>query len=166
MKYLILGLIALISISCNQKRDRGQALSGDPATKDPATVDNFDWLVGSWKRSNDQKGKLTYEHWTRTSDTEYTGLGCTLHDSDTVFKEHLRLVKTGANWNLEVTGVNKNPTNFPVIQQDENSFECENRNNEFPKIIQYALRDSLLIARISGDDSEIIFRFEKLDERN
>lgn len=161
MKHLILVLFTLISISCNQKRDRDQALSGNPAS-----MDNFDWLVGSWARINDKDGNLTYEYWTRTSDNTYTGLGCTLHKGDTVFKEHLRLVKTGANWNFEVTGVNEDPTHFSVIQQTENSFECENRNNGFPKNIQYDLRDNLLIAKISGDDSEITFRFEKLDVKN
>jgi len=157
MKYVPLILFALLSMSCNQNSKRDQ----DPA-KDPDPVANFDWLLGSWLRTNDQEGNLTYEHWTKNSSTEYSGLGCTLHKGDTVFKEYLRLFKTEEYWNFEVVGVNEHPTNFPVIRQTENSFICENRNNEFPKIIHYALRDSILTARISDDETGISFLFERI----
>jgi hypothetical protein len=124
-------------------------------------MDNFDWLIGSWLRANDQEGNLTYEHWIKNSGTEYTGLGCTLHKGDTIFKEHLRLIRTGENWNLEVSGVNETPTLFLMTRHAENSFECENKNNEFPKNIAYSLHDSLLYARVFDNDTEITFIFER-----
>ena len=148
MKYLTLILFALINISCSQR-----------ANSDV----NFDWLIGSWLRNNDQESNLTYEHWIKNSDTEYTGLGCTLHKGDTVFKEHLSLIRTGDNWMLEVSGVNENPTPFLMISHTESSFECENKQNEFPKNIAYSMEDDLLYARIFDEDTEITFLFEKME---
>jgi len=157
MKYITLIFFAQICISCNQNSNRDQA----PAT-DPVNVGNFDWLLGSWVRTNDQEGNLTYEHWTRNSGTEYIGLGCTLQDGDTIFKEHLRLVKSDDIWNFEVTGINESPTSFLVIRQAEYRFACENMNNEFPTNIEYSFQDSVLYARISGGENEISFLFEKI----
>ncbi len=113
-------------------------------------------------RSNDKEGNITYEYWSKNSSTEYIGLGCTLHNSDTIFKENLRLIKTGEKWNLEVTGVNENPTLFLILSHSKSSFECENRNNEFPKNIEYTLRDNILLAKISDGDTEIRFSFDRM----
>ncbi len=148
MKYITLILLALISISCSQR-----------ANSDV----NFEWLLGSWLRTNDQEGNLTYEHWKKNSDTEYTGLGCTLHKGDTIFKEQLKLYRADDMWKLEVSGVNENPTSFLMISHTESSFECENKNNEFPKNIAYSMQDDLLYARIFDDDTEITFLFEKME---
>jgi alpha-L-fucosidase len=122
----------------------------------------FDWLVGSWKRTNDQEGSSTYEHWVKNSNTEYAGLGCTLQEGDTVFKEQLKLYETGGSWNLEVRGVNESPTVFLLINQAKGSFRAENKENDFPKQIEYSMADRLLSARISGGDSEITFLFERM----
>ena len=157
MKNLVIILLALISISCSQNNRRDSARAGDIVSSD-----NFDWLVGSWLRSNDEEGNITYEHWIKSSITEYTGLGCTLHNSDTIFKENLRLIRTGENWNFEVTGVNENPTLFLLISHAESSFECENKNNEFPTNIVYAMLDNILLAKISDGDTEIWFSFERI----
>jgi len=141
MKITVLTLILLISFSCSSN--------------------HFDWLCGSWVRTNDEEGYRTYEHWIKNSNTEYIGLGCTLQDGDTVFKENLRIIKTGKEWNLEVSGVNENPTLFLLINRTDNSFICENKLNEFPKLIEYSIEDSLLLAKISGGDREVSFSFQR-----
>ncbi|MCK5692611.1 MAG: hypothetical protein KAI08_07165 [Bacteroidales bacterium] len=157
MKTLVIIVLALISISSCQHSRRDHPHEGDTVSSD-----NFDWLIGSWMRSNDKEGNITYEYWSKNSSTEYIGLGCTLHNSDTIFKENLRLIKTGEKWNLEVTGVNENPTLFLILSHSKSSFECENRNNEFPKNIEYTLRDNILLAKISDGDTEIRFSFDRM----
>ena len=147
----------MISISCSHSRSKDQKPG-----EESAPGYNFDWLNGSWIRTNDEEGYSTYEHWTKNSNTEYLGLGVTLQNNDTIFKEELRLVKTAQDWNLEVSGVNENPTLFLLINQTENSFECENKYNEFPKNISYSRDDNILLAKISDGDREISFSFEKL----
>ena len=141
MKIPALLLLLLISFSCSSE--------------------NFDWLIGTWERTNDEEGYRTYENWTKNSLTEYLGWGCTLQDGDTVFKENLRLIKADGEWNLEVTGVNENPTLFLLVNRKDNGFICENKLNDFPKLIEYSGQDSLLTAKISDGDTEISFHFKR-----
>jgi len=147
MKKLTGILIILLSMSCTQKN---------------ITRQNFDWLTGSWIRTNDKEGNITYEHWTKISSVEYKGLGYTLQNGDTIFKEQLRLIKTNKEWSLEVSGVNENPTLFLLTNQTENSFFSENEFNEFPKIIEYSVDDVVLLAKISDGNTEISFLFKKI----
>jgi len=157
MKNTVLILLILISISCSQNNRRDQSL-----TIALPTSHNFDWLEGSWIRSNDEEGNSTYEYWMKNSATEYTGLGCTLRGVDTIFKEGLRLIKSGEEWSLEVTGVNEDPTLFLIINHTDSSFECENKVNEFPKLIEYSVHKDILLAKISDEETEISFSFTKL----
>jgi hypothetical protein len=122
---------------------------------------DFDWLIGDWKRTDDQEGRATFEYWTKNAGTEYIGLGFTLHGPDTVFMEHLRLYKMAGEWIYEVTGVNEHPTLFPLEYHSELRFRCGNPDNEFPKHIEYSLQDHLLYAKISGGGNDILFTFEK-----
>lgn len=147
MKKLTGILIILLSMSCTQKN---------------ITRQNFDWLTGSWIRTNDKEGNITYENWTKISSVEYKGLGCTLQNSDTIFKEQLRLIKIKKEWSLEVSGVNENPTLFLLTNQTKNSFASENEFNEFPKIIEYSVENNVLFAKISDGDTEISFLFKKI----
>jgi len=82
----------------------------------------FDWLLGNWERTNDSKENKTYESWTKKSDTEYIGLGCTLKGKDTVFKENIQLIKEKEKWIFKVIGINENPTLFPVSSLTKASF--------------------------------------------
>jgi hypothetical protein len=111
---------------------------------------------------NDRPGRNTFEHWTRISPSEYQGLGYTLRNGDTIFKEYLKLHADKGTWVFEVSGVNEDPTLFLVTNKARRSFTCENEKNEFPKIIEYTLVDKMLVARISGAGQEVLFSFEKL----
>lgn len=160
MKNTSLILLILVCTSCAQQNRRDQTEVIDPANTHPPT--GFDWLSGSWIRSNDQDGNITYEHWVKNSGTEYTGLGCTLHNGDTVFKESLKLRKTEDHWNYEVSGVNESTTLFLLTELTESSFECINDYNDFPKKITYVFKDNILKVVISDDDREVIFLFMKM----
>lgn len=120
----------------------------------------FDWLIGSWERTNNTEGTKTYEYWQKKSDTEYTGLGCTLKRTDTIFKETMRLYKQDTTWNFEVVGVNESPTTFKIISKDSIRFTCENKANDFPKTISYTIKDNELMAVISDGSHEIPFNFK------
>lgn len=139
----------LMMISCNQNQN--------------STVENFDWLLGSWQRSNETKGRETYEHWSRVSASEYAGFGMTLKDGDTLWYEHIRLVKLDTTWSFQVSGqAEAKPTIFVLTQIKEDMFVSENEQNEFPKKIEYARRDEGLRALISGGDMEVVFNFERM----
>jgi len=122
---------------------------------------NFDWLIGSWERTNDKPPKQTFEKWEKLSVDEYIGLGYTLEKTDTVFKEYLRIFKQKNNWIYEVTGVNENPTLFSFDEFSDTSFSCTNYKNEFPKKIKYIISNDTLTAEISGNGNYIQFIFLK-----
>ncbi len=121
----------------------------------------FDWLVGNWERTNESEGNKTYEYWTKKSSTEYIGLGCTLKNKDTIFKESIRLIKEKEQWVFKVIGVNETPTLFPISSLTGKSFTCENPENEFPKRIIYSIEDGNLKAVISANKTHIPFLFKK-----
>lgn len=121
--------------------------------------ENFDWLLGKWTRVNDKPGNATFENWSKKSSLEYIGLGCTLAEKDTVFKEHMRLYKNKSQWVFEVVGVNPKPTNFLVTNISTDSFVCENPENDFPKKIKYFKQGKSLIAHISAETQKIEFQF-------
>lgn len=122
---------------------------------------NFDWLIGEWSRTNDANNKQTYERWVKISKYEYLGIGVTLENGDTVFKENLKIIKSANDWALEVRGVNEGVTPFNIISLSDKSFTSENRKNEFPKIIKYSLKNDTLCATISSDTVEVNFTFIK-----
>lgn len=155
MKNILTFLLLSLLISCNNAPE-------SKSTQVPeAKAPNYDYLLGKWQRLNDKEGKKTYEYWSKKSDKEYIGMGCTLEGLDTIFKEDIRLVKVGEEWNLEVTGVNEDPTNFLVTQQHETSFVSENEANEFPKKIDYWIDGDTLRARISAGEMAVSFAFLK-----
>ena len=156
MKKFVIFLWMICGLSCAEHGRGERSLRAGPDSKQ-----DFNWLIGNWKRTNDQEGLLTFEYWTKTSDTEYIGRGFTLQDHDTVFMEHLSLYRLSGEWIFQVTGVNEQPTLFPLEYQSEQSFRCGNPDNEFPKHIEYYLEDNLLHAKISGGGNDILFTFEE-----
>ncbi|MBU1014079.1 MAG: hypothetical protein KKG99_13855 [Bacteroidetes bacterium] len=136
--------------------------SSTQTNNDAESLNNFDWLIGNWIRTNEMEPKITHERWTKASNTEYIGMGFTLQSLDTIFKEEIRLVKMDKKWIYEVSGVNDSPTLFELSTISENSFVCENDENEFPKKIKYTLLREELIAIISDENTEISFHFKRL----
>lgn len=118
-----------------------------------------DFLLGKWIRINDKPGSKTYETW----NTNFTGLGITLQEKDTTFKEVLSIVSINDTLNLKVEGVNETPTFFKFTQQTDTSFVAENPENEFPTKIKYWLENKQLKADVSNKDFSIEFIFRRAE---
>lgn len=142
MRFLLLFISGLLLFSCQNTVE----------TKKPT------WLFGKWKRINNQADKLTYEFWSE----DFSGIGFTLKEKDTVFKEVLDIITKNDSLFLQVTGVNENPTSFAFTQQTDTSFTAENKQNEFPKTIQYWKENNQLKAKVSSDEFSIDFVFEEM----
>lgn len=124
---------------------------------------DFTYLLGSWKRSNEAAGKETFEHWKKINDDLYIGLGYTMVDSDTIWKENVELGRSGDHWHYEVLGQGDSiPTPFKVTKIQANGFECFNPVNEFPKTIKYWRDGAILKVSISDGSTEIPFEFEMI----
>lgn len=125
-------------------------------------VDNFDYLLGDWRRTDDKEGNQTFESWSKFGDTEYRGHGYTLNGADTISQEIMTIQKTNNKWILDVKLPNEsNTTYFDLATMDATSFAFSNEKNEFPKHIEYKFEEGKLKASISGDGMVIPFTFEK-----
>lgn len=151
--------------SCNQILQTNNIDNGNSVTK-TSKVENFDWLLGEWKRSNEKDGKDTFELWNKRTSSEYFGVGYTIQNGDTISKEEMQLVMVNNKWNLIVTVPESKPVTFTGISHDKNHFICENKLNDFPHRIKYWKNGTKLSASISADDIEIPFEFEKINIEN
>lgn len=128
-----------------------------------SAIEKFDWLVGNWERTNEKPDRQTYESWQKINELEYRGIGFTLQQNDTIWKEDIRLIKLKNNWNFEVRGKDDStPTIFKLVNIEKRKFICENQENEFPKKIEYAKEGDKIRAIISGGEMEIPFEFEQI----
>jgi len=123
---------------------------------------NPDWLIGNWQRINDSSGRQTFEYWEKAGENIYEGIGFTLQDADTVFKENLKLVQVNGIWNYEVSGVHEKPVYFTFTSLSKNHFVCENMQNDFPRKIEYYISSDTLKAVISAGKKKIPFIFTQL----
>jgi hypothetical protein len=79
---LALAVTPFVLISCE-----------DPKKEQP--LDKLSWLEGEWEGMTEQN--ITREEWTRSNDKLMTGGGYVLAGTDTVFKEHLKLMARDTN---------------------------------------------------------------------
>ena len=158
-KITLLALILLI-FSCKEKA------TTVIKKQEVETIQNFEWLLGTWQRTNEAEGKQTYENWHKKSATEYVGLGFTIKNKDTLSSEKMQLIKTSNEWNLVVSVVGKgddtSATTFKMIKKGKESFTCENKEIDFPNTIHYEKNNKNIKALIRGGDMEILFEFKRL----
>jgi hypothetical protein len=161
---VLIFLIMVLYFSCsqnNQQKREEKAISEE--IEEP--VENFEWLVGQWKRSNEEDGKETLELWQKISGTEYRGLGLTMQYGDTIFQENMKLRMSEDTWALEVMmPEDEQPVIFDLVSIDSLSFICENPTNDFPNKIKYWGNEDNINATISGQEMEILFEFNRIQE--
>lgn len=132
MNKLLILILGISLIACNQNNKENQK-SVETHTELTKKTDNFDWLLGEWKRNNDEVGNATFESWEKKSNTEYLGLGFTMENGDTLLLEKIRLIKKKKNWNLEVQSQDESePTIFKMTSFTDQKFICENKDLDFP----------------------------------
>ena len=76
-KVILLFVLIVMLFSCKEKTTSATKKQELKIKK----KQNFDWLLGNWERTNDEKGKKTYENWDKKSDIEYVGIGFTMKNS-------------------------------------------------------------------------------------
>ena len=163
MKPLVIIVIAACLLSCVQSKKNEQK-SNEKTTVVANITENFDWLLGKWKRANEAKGKETFEQWRKISNTNYSGFGFTMQNNDTIWQEKLQLLKSNKTWDLTVKSPDKSEsTVFVGTHHNENEFTCKNSKNEFPNTIKYWKNGSKINALVSNEEIEISFNFEKTE---
>jgi len=162
MKKLIIILFGTLIFSCNEnKKEQTQIKQVEIENNNT----NFDWLIGKWKRLGEEKGKETFENWTKISETEYSGIGFTMQNNDTIKQESIKLKKSHEKWNLFVkTPEETERTVFEMKEHNTNQFTCENNEIDFPNKIKYWKSGNNIKATVSNSEVEIQFEFEKINE--
>ena len=151
LKLIVMILSAFVFTMCSNKQNGS------------SKTDNFDWLLGNWQRTNEEKGKMTFETWQKVDDFAYKGVGFTMQNKDTVSQEQMKIVKTYGKWNLLVkTREEKDFIKFDVSDMENGSFTCKNDSLNFPKTIKYWKNGDKLNATVTGDDIEIAYEFKQL----
>jgi len=155
LKIIIILLAVSVFTMCNTKQN-------DQKTNNQE-VGTFDWLLGEWKRTNDEKGKETFEIWEKINASEYNGVGFTIQNNDTIFQEKMKMQKTAGKWIFLVkTNKDEEFTKFDIDKIEEDEFECKNDTLDFPKLIKYWKNGNKINALVSGDNMELSFEFERL----
>ena len=151
-------------MSCNQSKKEKQKEEIKSETMIEKS-ENFDWLLGKWKRLKEEEGKETFENWNKINETEYSGIGFTMQNGDTIKQEKIRFTKTSGKWNLTVKVPEESESiTFNGISHNETEFTCENNENDFPNKIKYWKNGNRINAMVSGGEMEIPFEFEKLNK--
>ncbi|WP_024771815.1 DUF6265 family protein [Aquimarina macrocephali] len=164
MKKILILLIGILIISCNQTKRKKQK-EDIKSTTTIEKSENFDWLLGKWKRLNEEEGKETFENWNKIKETEYSGIGFTMQNGDTIKQEKIRLTKVNGKWNLIVkVPEGSESITFNGISHNENEFTCENKEIDFPNKIKYWKNGDRINAMVSGGEMKIPFEFEKLSD--
>lgn len=147
MNKLTILCLTLLCFSCVDTK-KSQVISSD-----------FDFLLGDWDRTNTKPGIITKEHWSIESTTTYRGHGYSLKNGDTIFQEHMHLVKANDSWTLEISGPDEDVVPFEITSFATNELTAQNPTNEFPTTIFYSYFDDTLRAKVSNDSLEIPFIF-------
>lgn len=163
MNKLLILFIGILIISCNQHKKVDQKEDLKPTTLMEKS-ENFDWLLGKWKRLYEEEGKETFENWEKINDTKYSGIGFTMQNGDTIKQENILLIKTNGVWDLTVKVPEETESvTFVGVSHNENEFTCENNELEFPNKIKYWKNENRLNAMVSGGEMEIPFEFERME---
>ena len=117
-------------------------------------------MIGNWIRINDKRSETTYEKWNALSENSLTGMGCTISNLDTVFREDIKIMKKNEKWVFRVSQGSDSSTEFDIHQISFQEFSCSNLENEFPKNIHYKKTEQGLYAEIFNEETEkITFNF-------
>jgi hypothetical protein len=125
------------------------------------SLSSFDWLTGTWENTRVKPNESASESWMRDGG-QFVGTGVTMHGSDTVFVEKLKIVeKEGHYYYVADVSHNDAPVYFKMTEVNASGFVCENPEHDFPKKISYRYDGEVLTATISAGSKEIPFRFRK-----
>lgn len=158
LNFILILFVVFLFTTCNGKQK-------NETKSTTLEVQNFDWLLGRWKRVNEEKGKETFEYWKKINQYQYKGIGFTLQRNDTISQEIMKLLKSDGKWNL-IVKIPQEPeaVTFEMSNFSNVDFECKNNTLDFPKNIKYWKEGTKLKALVAGDSLKIPFEFEKIKE--
>lgn len=111
-------------------------------------------LMGKWHDVQADGITVFHEHWDRSDDLFYSGLGFVMSGADTVFIENLYIAydSLGAHYSARIpTQNNEAYVRFGLTNASEDSMVFENPEHDFPQRIAYVIQgDSVWNVVVSG----------------
>ncbi len=96
-------------------------------------------LEGKWMSSQNVQFN---EYWEIKTDTLMRGVGFSLQENDTAFKEELKIYyKEGIVYYAAKVGDSPQFVSFKLIEAKKNLWVFENKTHDYPNIISYKLLD-------------------------
>ena len=122
-------------------------------------------LEGKWFST---EGPQFNEQWKVVNDSLMIGVGFSMNEGDTAFKEQLKIYRSGDQvfYGAQV-GENNNFIYFKLKEARIRSWMFENPVHDYPNIIQYKLIDEhTLVAKTTNmrGNKEVIFKMKKSEE--
>lgn len=115
--------------------------------------DLFKMLVGNWQDMRTEGDPSFHEQWVEDPEGHLTGLGVVLSGKDTVWIEHLRILRTDSGTWYEATIPTQNegdPVPFEMTNAKD-SLVFSNPEHDFPQFITYVpTSDGGWSVRVSG----------------
>lgn len=125
-------------------------------------LDQLQWLLGTWQRTDGKPGVEAFETWIKISDHVYEGKGVTRKGNDTVFVENLKiLIRDDQAFYVATVSHNAAPVYFKITQASQTGFTSSNPEHDFPKEIKYQLINNKIKATIAGNGKSIEFNFKR-----
>jgi hypothetical protein len=163
MAKLILVLLLLTAASCGCGSSTEEETASNFAS---GAIEDYTWLVGTWKLERGQN--VSFERWSRESDSSLSGYSFRLDGADTIVAEKLRLLTTDSGlFYVADVAHNEQAVYFRCTESGSDLSRFENLEHDFPNAIIYRrIGSDSLIARIEGLDSAtwrgMDFEFERV----
>ncbi len=127
----------VLALSCTQKPNADSAAS-TPATASGTVVD-LNLLVGEWQEVRDSGRTVVNERWSWSPDGALSGFGFVLSGKDTVFIEHLGILRqdTVTYYAATIGSQNSGPAVLFTLVHDLDSLVFTNPAHDFPQRIVY-----------------------------
>ncbi|UXP31840.1 DUF6265 family protein [Reichenbachiella agarivorans] len=159
MKQILILATSIWMIACTSTN---QTNTQQESTDAPKKIESFDWLLGKWERLNEAEGLKTYENWDKISTTEYTGIGFTMQNEDTLKQERMKLIHRSGKWDLTVKVPEETESvTFAMTNYTDSTFVFENQEIDFPNTIKYWKNGNKINALVANTEMKISFEFKK-----
>lgn len=160
-KHLVI-IIFLGLLNCKERKDSAEPSVSNGGHIEIAAMD-LDWLLGKWERTNEEKGKRTFEFWEKETNGGYKGIGFTMMKGDTLKQERIKIMALNKVWVMSVkVPEEKHQVLFKITDHGNLSFRCENKTLDFQNTIRYWKQDAKLYAEVANTDMVIPFEFKKI----
>lgn len=155
MRTEFFGLL-LLCVGCAPTAEKDTPVLVEESNMVEPMPEALDALLGEWQDVQDSGRTVFHEHWTKAVDGSMIGLGFVMSGSDTVFIEHLAILRgdTGLQYSATIQSQNNGQAVLFDLVNDTDSLVFINPAHDFPDRITYlSEKGGTLHAMVSGKEA-------------